>query len=93
MSAQLFLFGARGKPQGSPLGVKVHLHVPCPKCGNRVGMIGHGAGPHPAELRCARCIAHSRWLSERERQIAIRVSSSPHAPDVILLPPLGGTGD
>jgi hypothetical protein len=89
MSAQLFLFGARGRPKGSALGIKVHLHTPCPRCGSKVGAIGQGSGPHPAELRCLNCIAHVRWLSERERQIAIEVSASPHAPEVILLPPRG----
>jgi hypothetical protein len=87
MSAQLFLFGARGRPKGSPLGVKVHLHTPCTRCGSKVGAIGVGRGPHPAELCCSNCIAHQRWLSERERQIAIRVAASPHAPEIILLPP------
>jgi hypothetical protein len=89
MSAQLYLFGAHGKPKASPLGIKVHLHMPCRHCGNKVGAIGIGSGPHPAELRCHRCIGHVRWLSEREREVAIRVASSPHAPDVILLPQRG----
>jgi hypothetical protein len=89
MSTQLFLFAAHRRPIGSPLGIKVHLHGPCTKCGSSVGMIGPGCGPHAAEVRCARCIAHQRWLSERERSIAIRVANSPHAPEVILLPPRG----
>jgi hypothetical protein len=86
MTAQIYLFGARAAPKNSPLGIKVHLHEPCIKCGCKVGVIGPGCGPHPAELRCSRCIKHQRWLSERERQIAIRVARSPHAPDVIMLP-------
>ena len=93
MSAQLFLFGARGRPKGSPLGIKVHLHTSCTRCGSKIGAIGPGNGPHPAELRCSNCIAHVRWLSERERAFAIRVSASPHAPEVILLPLRGGASD
>jgi len=89
MTAQLYLFAARPASKKSPFVVKVHLHEPCSKCGCKIGVIGHGCGPHPAELRCSRRIKHQRWLSERERQIAIRVASSPQAPDVILLWPRG----
>jgi len=84
MSAQLFLFDLYTEPAA-----KVRLHRPCEKCDGRIGMVGPGKGPHAGELRCQRCLTHSRWITERERQIIKRVSSSPHAPEVILLPPRG----
>jgi hypothetical protein len=89
MTAQILLFGARTTPRNSPIGIKVHLQEPCIKCGGNIGVIGPGCGPHAAELRCTNCVWHVRWLSERERQLAVRVAGSPHAPDVILLPARG----
>jgi hypothetical protein len=87
LSAQLHLFAAHS-PQ-KPLGIKIRWLRPCVKCGSTVGATGPGKGPHVAELRCVRCGAHYRWLSERERRIAIRRALSPHAPEVIVLPPRG----
>ena len=47
-------------------GLRVRLErtidVPCVTCGGTVVVIGEGAGPHAASLRCAGCDRHRGWL-------------------------------
>jgi hypothetical protein len=55
------------KTQPAPLiGLKIRLRrtidVPCGECGETVVVIGDGAGPHIASLRCAACNRHRGWL-------------------------------
>jgi hypothetical protein len=38
------------------------IKVPCAECGETVLVIGPGAGPHIASLRCAVCDRHRGWL-------------------------------
>jgi hypothetical protein len=35
---------------------------PCAACGETAVLIGAGAGPHSASLRCSRCGRHRGWL-------------------------------
>ena len=34
----------------------------CPACGSQSGLIGGGAGPHLASLKCTDCGAHISWI-------------------------------
>ena len=47
-------------------GLRVRLErtvdTPCVTCGETVVVIGEGAGPHAASLRCAGCDRHRGWL-------------------------------
>jgi hypothetical protein len=48
------------------VGLRIRLRrtidVPCGECGETVVVIGQGAGPHVAALRCAACARHRGWL-------------------------------
>jgi hypothetical protein len=85
MSAQLHLFGAHRPKGSSALGLKIQLHTVC-KCGGMTGSIGGPVAMHTAEVRCSNCLRFSRWLSKEERDLAMRLSKSPAAPDVLRLP-------
>jgi len=47
-------------------GLRVRLErtvdTPCVTCGETIVVIGEGAGPHAASLRCAGCDRHRGWL-------------------------------
>jgi hypothetical protein len=86
MSAQLHLFAAHRPKGSSAFGLKIRLHAVC-KCGGLTGSIGPPVAMHAAEVRCSNCLRFSRWLSKEERDIAMRLSKSPAAPEVIRLPP------
>jgi hypothetical protein len=49
-------------------GLRIQLErtkdVPCGVCGQTVVVIGNGAGPHVASLRCASCDRHRGWLTK-----------------------------
>jgi hypothetical protein len=48
------------------IGLRIRLRrtidTPCGACGNPTIVIGPGAGPHVASLRCADCEKHRGWL-------------------------------
>jgi hypothetical protein len=47
---------------GMRIRLKRTIDVPCCACGETVVVIGQGAGPQAACLRCASCERHRGWL-------------------------------
>ncbi len=64
--AQLDLF-VTPESRGPLVGLAVRLPDAC-HCGNDVARIGAPAGPHLAELYCARCERHRGWLPRSAHQ-------------------------
>src|SRR6476660_6912051 len=58
---QFDLFATAAEERGPLVGLAVQLPDAC-RCGRDVARIGPPAGPHLAELRCARCERHRGWL-------------------------------
>jgi hypothetical protein len=44
-------------------GLRVRLLGGCPRCGERIALVGPGASPHAAELNCSRCGRFRQWLN------------------------------
>ena len=59
--SQLDMFITTPEERGPLAGLNVRLPDHC-RCGGDVARIGPPAGPHLAELRCARCEQHRGWL-------------------------------
>jgi hypothetical protein len=47
---------------GLPIKLQRTIDGPCAVCGETAVIIGAGAGPHVASLRCAGCDRHRGWL-------------------------------
>jgi hypothetical protein len=47
---------------GLPIKLERTIDDPCAACGDTGVVIGSGAGPHCASLRCASCHRHRGWL-------------------------------
>jgi hypothetical protein len=47
---------------GLPIKLERTIDGPCAACGDTAVIIGEGAGPHIASLRCACCDRHRGWL-------------------------------
>ena len=47
---------------GLPIKLQRTIDGPCAVCGETAVIIGAGAGPYVASLRCARCDRHRGWL-------------------------------
>jgi hypothetical protein len=47
---------------GLPMKLQRTIDGPCAVCGETAVIIGAGAGPHTASLRCACCDRHRGWL-------------------------------
>jgi hypothetical protein len=47
---------------GLPIKFQRTIDGPCAVCGESAVIIGGGAGPHVASLRCACCDRHRGWL-------------------------------
>jgi hypothetical protein len=47
---------------GEETGTAVEANPPC-KCGSKLALVCSGKGPHVAQLRCASCGRHIRWIS------------------------------
>ena len=58
---QVDMFVITPEERGPLAGLIVSLPDAC-RCGADVARIGPPAGPHLAELRCARCERHRGWL-------------------------------
>jgi hypothetical protein len=73
-------------PDNPVLGLKVVMPVACPKCRNRLAIIGPGKGPHAASLTCARCRHARGWLAKQEADFINNIISTfgrPTAPIVL----------
>jgi hypothetical protein len=67
MNERLDLFPETVPPADPLYGLAVRLPDAC-SCGHNVARIGPPAGPHLAELRCARCEQHRGWLPRPAHQ-------------------------
>jgi hypothetical protein len=47
---------------GLPIKLERTVDGPCAVCGETAVVVGAGAGPHTASLRCLRCGRHRGWL-------------------------------
>jgi hypothetical protein len=63
------LFGDEAEPQQTDplIGLTVDLQDAC-LCGTYLVVIGPGAGPHVASLRCKSCDRHRGWLSRESHR-------------------------
>jgi hypothetical protein len=64
-----------------------HLKPCCARA--EISVIGHGAGPHYAELHCANCGRHRGWLSRATAswiETIIQKFGAPTEPIVVRLP-------
>jgi hypothetical protein len=73
-------------PDNPVLGLKVVMPVACPKCRNRLAIIGPGKEPYAASLTCAPCCRHCGWLTKQETDFINNIISTfgrPTAPIVL----------
>jgi hypothetical protein len=80
-------------PDNPVLGLNVVMPVACPKCRNRLAIVGPGKGPHAASLICARCRHARGWLAKQEADFINNIISTfgrPTAPVVLRNPPASG---
>jgi hypothetical protein len=49
---------------GLPIKLERTIDGPCAVCGETAVVVGAGAGPHVAALRCLCCGRHRGWLSK-----------------------------
>lgn len=76
------------------IGLIVTLPDRC-KCGTHEAIVGPGAGPHLASLRCGACEAHRGWMSATSHAFlteTIKQFGRPEAPIVIKRSKSGGVG-
>ena len=79
---QLDLFTTTSEERGPLAGLAVRLPDAC-RCGYDVARIGPPAGPHLADLRCARCERHRGWLPRQAHRFiteTIRLFGKPTEP-------------
>ena len=73
-------------PSNPAFGLKVVMQSVCPKCRNRLAIIGPGEGPHTASLTCTRCRHARGWLAKQETDFINKIISTfgrPTAPIVL----------
>jgi hypothetical protein len=49
-----------------PRGQEIELENPCLKCGESIGELGIGKGPHNASIRCKGCRRFVKWIGKKE---------------------------
>jgi hypothetical protein len=73
-------------PSNPTLRLTVVMSGACPKCRNRLAVIGPGKEPHTAKLTCTRCRHARGWLAKQEIDFINKIVSTfgrPTAPIVL----------
>jgi hypothetical protein len=73
-------------PGNPTLWLTVVMSGACPKCRNRLAVIGHGKKPYAASLACTRCRRHRGELTQQETDFINKIISTfgrPTAPIVL----------
>jgi hypothetical protein len=87
MTVQPDFFRHNKSPQ---FGLQVRMQHLKPCCGQAdITVIGHGCGPHYAELHCANCGRHRGWMSKSTAswiETIIQKFGAPTEPIVVRLP-------
>jgi hypothetical protein len=79
-------------PDNPALRLTVTMPGACPKCRNRLAIIGHGKEPYAASLTCTRCRRRCGGLTQQETDFINKIISTfgrPTAPIVLHNPASG----
>src|SRR5262249_10990884 len=79
-------------PDNPTLRLTVVMFGACPKCRNRLAVIGSGKQPNTASLTCTRCRHARGWLAKQETDFINKIISTfgtPTAPIVLRSPASG----
>jgi hypothetical protein len=72
-------------PNNPALRLTVLMPGACPKCRNRLAIIGHGKKPYAASLTCMRCRRHCGGLTQQETDFINKIISTFGRPTALIV--------